>query len=230
MVIYTRKVCILLIRIVPVLGAEHVVLAGEGGASKRPRITRFLGNVDKKRKKLLESPRKTIKKLFQYFFRLGQHSGHQRSPKLKMSKFPYCMTTLHIIRIISVPIRATIKFKDTLESSRNALFAKSPQTSPKVNRLGVRGHERTNVPFLAKPFLDNFRVAKDRAILILRLPCNNNTPCSSKKIILTPSCLPREGASNNVYDDLGKSNSKFDLRSMLHGDLRRSNCISLDVS
>ena len=38
-------------------------------------------------------------------------------------------------------------------------------------------------------------------------------------LILTPSCLPRQCASNRVRDDLKRSKSKFDLRSRSCGDL-----------
>ena len=51
------------------------------------------------------------------------------------------------MRIISVPVTATSKFKKTIESSWNAL---SLEISPKTNGLGVRGHERSKTAFLSE--------------------------------------------------------------------------------
>ena len=85
------------------------------------------------------------------------------------------------MRIISVPVTATSKFKKAIESSWNALSLGWRHISPKINCLGVRGHEMSKTAFFERKFLDdNFRVWKDRAM------------------ILTPSCLPRQDASKHV--------------------------------
>ena len=65
-------------------------------------------------------------------------------------KFPNYMTWLHIISIISVPVRATSKFKKAIESSWSVLSLKWHQISPKINRLGVRDHERSKTAFFKR--------------------------------------------------------------------------------
>ena len=52
------------------------------------------------------------------------------------------------MRIISVPVTATSKFKKAIESSWNALSPTWRQISPKINGLGVRGHEMSKTAFL----------------------------------------------------------------------------------
>ena len=73
--------------------------------------------------------------------------GHQGQ---NFPKFPNYMTWLHIIRIISVPVTATSKFKKAIESSWYALSQEWRQISPKINSLGVRGHERSKTAFLSE--------------------------------------------------------------------------------
>ena len=74
-----------------------------------------------------------------------------------------------------------IKKKKSIESSWNCLLLGWRQILPKINRLGVRGHESSKKAFFSeKVFDDNFRVWNDGAI------------------ILTPSCLPRQDASKQV--------------------------------
>ena len=83
--------------------------------------------------------------------------------------------------IISGTITATPNLKKAKDSSWNALSRKWRQISPKINRLSVRGHERSKTAFLSETvFNDNFCVWNDRAI------------------ILTPSCLPRQDASKHI--------------------------------
>ena len=129
-----------------------------------------------------------------------------RPSKAKFSKkFTNYMTWLHTIRIISDPVRATSKLKKKLESSLNALSLTCPQISPKINRLGIRGHERLKTSFMGETVFDyNSSVWNDRAL------------------ILTPSCLPRQGASKHAYYDLE--------RSMSRGDPSRSYCIWIDAN
>ena len=77
-----------------------------------------------------------------------------RSPEVIKGKifpnFGITMTWLHIMRIISVPVTATSKFKKAIESSWNALSLRWRQISPKTNGLGVRGHERSKTAFLSE--------------------------------------------------------------------------------
>ena len=56
------------------------------------------------------------------------------------------------MRIISVPVTATSKFKKAIESSWNALSLRCRQISPKANGLGVRGHERSKTALLSESF------------------------------------------------------------------------------
>ena len=106
-------------------------------ASKRPLLTRLFGNVEKKKMgEKLKSSWNTINKLIRYFFAQVEEGvdgwGHHRLSKVKCSKFPNGMTC-YIFRIISVPIRATAKFKSTRKLLKRS-FAKLSSDSPKINR------------------------------------------------------------------------------------------------
>ena len=103
-----------------------------------------------KRKKALDRSEQALEKVLRSFLcevKIEVTRGHEGQ---NFPKFPNYMTWLHIMRIISVPVTATSKFKKAIESSWNALSLRWRQISPKTNGLGVRGHERSKTAFLSE--------------------------------------------------------------------------------
>ena len=118
-------------------------------------------------------------KSFRSFFGSGEYWGQQRSSKVTFSKHDgFVRNAGHYLGNYN----SYAKSKKAKDSSWNALSPRWWQISPKINRLSVRGHVRSQERhFWAKQFFnDYFCVWNDRAI------------------ILTPSCLPRQDASKHV--------------------------------
>ena len=108
-----------------------------------PPLTRKLRNASTSGKRHSIGLNKALEKVQKSFLcevKIEVTRGHQGQ---NFPKFPNHMTWLHIMRIISVPVTATSKFKKAIESSGNALSLECGQISPKTNGLGVRSHERS---------------------------------------------------------------------------------------
>ena len=94
---------------------------------------------------------------------------------------------------ISTPAHRRTKRKTAFESSRKIISKSFRSFFGSCQNWGHQGSKFQNFP---KRFLD------DKIF-----------NCKGKAMILIPTCLSRQGASNHVYFDLERSRSKFDLRS-----------------
>ena len=112
-------ITISLTRAHPVVSAEH---QRPGGVDFRPPLrSRKLRRLEKNGKRRLVDWEKHYKKHSDNFsleVKIEVTRGHQGQ---NFPKFLNYMTWLHIMRIISVPVTATSKFKKAIESSWNAL-------------------------------------------------------------------------------------------------------------
>ena len=86
-------------------------------------------------------------KSFRSFFRSGEYWGKQRSSKVKFSKNDgFIRNTGHYLGNYN----SYAKSKKAKDSFWNALSPRWRQISPKINRLSVRGHERSKTAFLSE--------------------------------------------------------------------------------
>ena len=88
-----------------------------------------------------ESSCKNIKQVLRSFFTSGQRSGHQRSSKVKCSRFSTISTNLNFRRSSSWTRRARAARKKANDSPFTALPGVRHQIWPQVNGLTSRGHE-----------------------------------------------------------------------------------------
>ena len=126
-------------------GLSH--LRHGGGAKMTPPLTRKLGKLEGRairRSRALSEP---VRSHFGHFFaqvNIEVSRGHQRSNFRKM------MVLSGMPAIISGTIIATPNPKKAKDSSWNVLSLRWRQISPKINRLSVRGHERSKTAFLSE--------------------------------------------------------------------------------
>ena len=122
-------------------------MVGGGGPKWPPPLTRKLGKLEGRAIRRSTALSEPIRSHFGHFFaqvNIEVSRGHQRSNFRKM------MVLSGMPAIISGTIIATPNPKKAKDSSWNALSLRWRQISPKINRLRVRGHERSKTAFLSE--------------------------------------------------------------------------------
>ena len=128
-------------------GLSHLRHGGGGGKMTPPPLTRKLGKL--KGRAIRRSPAlsEPVRSHFGNFFRSGEYWGQQRSSKVKLSKNDgFIRNAGHYLGNYN----SYAKSKKAKDSSWNALSLKWRQILPKINRLSVRGHERSKTAFLSE--------------------------------------------------------------------------------
>ena len=118
-----------------------------GGGQNDPPLTRKLGKLENRAIRWSTALSEPVRSHFGHFFaqvNIEVSRGHQRSNFRKM------IVLSGMPAIISRTIIATPNPKKAKDSSWNALSLRWSQISPKINRLSVRGHERSKPAFLSE--------------------------------------------------------------------------------
>ena len=132
----------------PVGGLSHLRHGG-GGAKWSPPLTRKLGKLEGRaiRRSTAQWARSNH---FGHLFRSGEYWGQQRSSKVKFSKNDsFIRNAGHYLGNYN----SYAKSKKAKDSSWNALSLRWRLISPKINRLSVRGHERSKTAFFSETVL-----------------------------------------------------------------------------
>ena len=127
--------------------AVSATFAMVGGGQNDPPLTRKLEKLEGRAIRRSTALSEPVRSHFGHFFAQGNievSRGHQRSNFRKM------MVLSGMPAIISGTIIATPNPKKSKDSSWNALSLSWRQISPKINRLSVRGHERSKTAFLSE--------------------------------------------------------------------------------
>ena len=140
-------ICVQVLTRARVAVSATFAMVGGGGPKWPPPLTRKLGKLEGRAIRRSTALSEPVRSHFGHFFaqvNIEVSRGHQRSNFRKMTVLS------GMPAIISGTIIATPNPKKAQDSSWNALSIERRQISPTVNRLSVRGHERSKTAFLSE--------------------------------------------------------------------------------